>query len=247
MKEDFSADDFEVVDIFKNEFVTYLSSKPVTHVRREKVGDGTVDKEISEDKSLSISDLSVKWALDERLWQQINVPYFLLDFGHLESISFLIRQNMPELPRSLRLSKKRVRSWEDFAKLVEFLRASLFDAINSGSVVSATMPRGGQPACLRESAVAWARERGYIVKAMMPIAIPELNSNDNFDHDPEWQRQANAKAADLFEKSGKHPTKEKVAKLLAEELSKTPGTVKRRIKNFWDPNSKGPRKKKPNA
>jgi hypothetical protein len=61
----------------------------------------------------------------------------------------------------------------------------------------------------------------------------ERISPNHLDHDLKMQGRANELAAQLFAASGRKPTRDRVAKLLAAELGMTFGTVLRRTRNKW--------------
>ena len=55
----------------------------------------------------------------------------------------------------------------------------------------------------------------------------------HLNHDPQMQQRANEIAAELTTSTGRVPTKNKVAKKIANELKKNEGTVLRRIRKQW--------------
>jgi hypothetical protein len=66
------------------------------------------------------------------------------------------------------------------------------------------------------------------------ISLAEKRDAARFNHDLEWQEQANAIAAQLTEANrGRKPTKGKVAIELAKRLTLTRETVERRIRKKW--------------
>lgn len=66
----------------------------------------------------------------------------------------------------------------------------------------------------------------------------------HLDHDPQMQLDANKIATDLIASSGRIPTRDKVAKILAKTLGMAEETVARRIRSEWKNNKSLPKFKK---